>query len=65
MFEVAATANGVTYAPTTPIATPIPQTSSSTTGSGSSSSDAMSTSAQWTTASVLVTSMAFGALCLL
>jgi hypothetical protein len=60
VFEVAATANGVTYAPTTPIATPIPQTSSST-----SSNNAMSTSAQWTTASVLVTSISFGVLCLL
>ncbi|KAF8560169.1 PLC-like phosphodiesterase [Imleria badia] len=64
VFEVAATANGVIYSPTTPIATPIP-TSSSTTGSGSSSNNAMPISAQWTAASVLVTSFAFAALYLL
>jgi hypothetical protein len=65
VFQVAATANGVTYSPTTPIATPNPQTSSPTTGSGSSSNGAMPTTAHWTAASVLVTSFAFGALYLL
>ncbi|KAI9570387.1 PLC-like phosphodiesterase [Boletus coccyginus] len=60
VFQVAATANGVTYAPATPIATPISQTDS-----GSSSQNAMPTSAQWTTASVLVTSFALAALYML
>ncbi|KAI6008378.1 PLC-like phosphodiesterase [Pisolithus orientalis] len=40
VFEVAAAANGVTYNPSTPIATPIPQTNSS--GSGGSNSSANS-----------------------
>ncbi|KIJ21960.1 hypothetical protein PAXINDRAFT_165285 [Paxillus involutus ATCC 200175] len=65
VFEVAATANGVTYSPTTPIATPIPQGSSSTTGSGTTSSNsAVSATTQWATASVLV-SGALGVLCVL
>ena len=37
VFEVAATLNGVTYAPSSPIATPIPDTTDGTTSSGSSS----------------------------
>ncbi|KAF8140459.1 PLC-like phosphodiesterase [Boletus edulis] len=61
VFEVAASANGVSYSPTTPIATPIP-TSSSTTGS---SNDAMPMSARWSVASVMVTSFTFAALHLL
>ncbi|KIK94109.1 hypothetical protein PAXRUDRAFT_143574 [Paxillus rubicundulus Ve08.2h10] len=54
VFEVAATANGVTYSPTTPIATPIPQGTSSTTGSSSNS--AAPTTTRWATVSVLVSS---------
>lgn len=54
VFQVAATANGVTYSPTTPIATPIPQTSSTT--SGSSLKNTVST------ASVLITSFLLAAL---
>ncbi|KAI0784988.1 PLC-like phosphodiesterase [Abortiporus biennis] len=38
VFQVAATANGVTYNPTTPIATPISETSTSTTSTTSSGS---------------------------
>ncbi|KAI6031557.1 PLC-like phosphodiesterase [Pisolithus microcarpus] len=38
VFEVAAAANGITYSPTTPVATPIPQASAS--GSGGSNSSA-------------------------
>ncbi|KAG8219632.1 PLC-like phosphodiesterase [Butyriboletus roseoflavus] len=53
VFKVAATANGVTYSPTTPIATPIPQTTS-----GSPSNNTRS----WTTALLLVTSFLFAAL---
>ncbi|KAF9229054.1 PLC-like phosphodiesterase [Gyrodon lividus] len=64
VFEVAATANGVTYSPATPIATPIPQNGSSSTGSGTPNS-AASTSMQWTTASVLISSVILGALCVL
>jgi len=39
VFQVAATANGVNYDPTTPIATPMSQTSSSSTSSGSANSN--------------------------
>lgn len=38
VFEVAATANGVTYDPTTPIATPLSSSSSSSTSSSTSGS---------------------------
>jgi len=63
VFEVAAMANGVTYSPTTPIATPLPQDGSSPTASGTTSpNSAVSISAQWITASVLVSSVTLGAL---
>lgn len=38
MFEVAASANGVTYAPSSPIATPLSQSASSQTGGASETS---------------------------
>ncbi|KAG6866055.1 hypothetical protein C0991_009152 [Blastosporella zonata] len=38
VFEVAATINGVTYAPTSPIATPLPKTSSGTTSASGTTS---------------------------
>ncbi|KAG9314181.1 PLC-like phosphodiesterase [Chiua virens] len=56
VFEVAASANGVTYSPTSPIATPIPQSTGST---SSSSSITFSTSAQL---NLLVASFTFATL---
>ncbi|KAI6007145.1 PLC-like phosphodiesterase [Pisolithus albus] len=44
VFEVAAAANGITYSPTTPVATPIPQASSSGPGGSNSSANTASLS---------------------
>jgi len=57
VFEVAATANGVTYSPTSPIATPQPTASTS-------SNNGVRPSIQWS-GSALVSSFALGALCAL
>jgi len=65
VFEVAATANGVTYSPTTPIATPIPQGSSTTSsGPGSSSpSGASSSFSQWNSVWMVASGIVLGAWC--
>ncbi|KAH7930497.1 PLC-like phosphodiesterase [Leucogyrophana mollusca] len=68
VFEVAATANGVTYSPTTPIATPIPQGSSSSSSgsSGTGSPNGAATAfSQWSSAWVVVSSAMIGAWCAL
>jgi len=62
VFEVAATANGVTYAPTNPIATPITGTSSPTAASSKSTPNtAISTlQVEWRTALAVVGSVLLG-----
>ena len=64
VFQVAATANGVTYAPTSPIATPITGTSSPTATSSvkSTPNAAISTlQVEWRTALAVVGSVLLGA----
>lgn len=64
MFEVAATANGVTYQPSTPIATPITGTTSPTAGTSSTSTPngAVSISQlEWRMPLIVVCSMLIGA----
>jgi len=67
VFQVAATANGVTYAPTSPIATPITGSSSATAGSSSTSipNAAIISMPQieWRTALAVVGSVFVGAWC--
>ncbi|KAH7885988.1 PLC-like phosphodiesterase [Phlebopus sp. FC_14] len=64
VFQVAATANGVTYSPATPIATPLPQTSGSS-GSPGTTNGTPSTFSQCITAWMLLSGVAFGAWCVL
>lgn len=62
MFQVAATANGVTYSPTTPIATPITSGSSATSTSVTSTPNAaVGLQFEWFTALALVGSVLLGA----
>jgi len=64
VFQVAATANGVTYSPSTPIATPITGTSTATSGSSSTSTpnSALSfTQLEWRTLFVMIGSVLLGA----
>jgi len=64
VFEVAATANGVTYAPATPIATPIPQGSTTSTSlSGSPPTAAPLSFSLWSSVGVVIASVALGASC--
>ncbi|KAH9950903.1 PLC-like phosphodiesterase [Amylocystis lapponica] len=65
VFEVAATANGVTYSPTSPIATPIGSSSSSSSSSGSGSPNGAAgiqmTRGHLAASLTVVASMLFGA----
>lgn len=68
VFEVAATANGVTYSPATPIATPIPQSGSGTSSGSSptvsSLSSGRSNFSQWSSVWVVIAGAALGASCI-
>ncbi|KAG1875526.1 PLC-like phosphodiesterase [Suillus subalutaceus] len=59
VFEVAATANGVTYSPTTPIATP-----GGTSSPSSSSNSSPPSFSRWSSVWVVIGSIAFGAFCI-
>ncbi|OAX44460.1 PLC-like phosphodiesterase [Rhizopogon vinicolor AM-OR11-026] len=61
VFEVAATANGVTYAPATPIATPLPQGTTTTSSSGSSPTASPSSFSRWSSVGVVIVGAALGA----
>jgi len=63
VFQVAATANGVTYAPTSPIATPITGTSATVASSRTSTPNAAISTLQieWRTALVVIGSVLLGA----
>jgi len=64
VFEVAATANGVTYSPSTPIATPITGTTSPTSGTSSTSTPNAAVSVlqfEWRTTVIVVGSVLLGA----
>ncbi|KAJ6503304.1 PLC-like phosphodiesterase [Mycena vitilis] len=67
VFQVAANINGVTYSPTSPIATPLPTTSSSTSSSGGGSSSnsnngsSLLSRTQWTASLFVALSVLLGA----
>ncbi|KAJ7651721.1 PLC-like phosphodiesterase [Mycena polygramma] len=61
VFQVAASINGVTYSPTSPIATPLPTTSSSTSSSGTTTGPHSVSRTQWTASLFVALSVLLGA----